>query len=324
MKVPISLVVDDPTPVLSVYYTHHSTRLTDDGRPLLQYYSNDYLFQFCDIVEKYGMKGKFSVVPMPGNRGDIINGIDGVDPEEAKQWLNIVKQRVAPRFSITPEMLTHNKVIDLKTEKVLEENESSWSNRQDRTTLTPYIARSLAILKQAGFELEGVCSPWRFGHEVEQEYAAAIAQAMYEITGKKQSFVRMHTVQDQPNIKPWVLYDDGDKQVVTIPNTCREHFWQTIHTPDTSAEFVNAAADGLITADGKGGQLVQTLNSGGYPVFLCHWQSLISNGLGTGLRVLEEVGKRIQKHLSDRVEWMRMDEIMELVLADPESWKDRS
>ena len=316
MKVPISMAVDDPTPVLSVYYTHHIPHITDDGRPLLEYYSNDFLYQFCDIIERYGMKGKFSVVPMPGNRGDIINGIEGVDPEEAKQWLDTVKQRVMPWFSITPEMLTHNQVIDLQTGKVLDVNESKWSAQQDRTTLTPYIAKALSILQQAGFTLDGVCSPWRFGHTVEAEYAAAIAQAMYEVTGKKRSFVRMHTIQDTPNTRPWVLYDDGDKQVVTIPNTCREHFWQTLHNPDTSEAFVHLTADGLITADGKGGQLVQTLESGGYPVFLCHWQSLISNGLGTGLRVLEEVGKRIQTHLSDRVEWMRMDEIMELVLAN--------
>ena len=77
----------------------------------------------------------------------------------------------------------------------------------------------------------------------------------------------------------------------------------------------------MITADGKNGQLVRTLETGGYPVFLCHWQSLISNGLGTGLRILEEVGKRIQENLSDRVEWMRYDEIRDLVLEDKESYK---
>lgn len=43
-KVPISMIVDDPTPVLSVYYTHHEPHFTDDGRPLLEYYSNDFLY----------------------------------------------------------------------------------------------------------------------------------------------------------------------------------------------------------------------------------------------------------------------------------------
>lgn len=320
-KAPISMIVDDPTPVLSVYYTHHEPHFTDDGRPLLEYYSNDFLYKFCDIIEKYGMKGKFTVVPMPGNRGDIINGIEGVDPQEAKQWLDTVKKRVVPNFSIVPEMLTHNKAVDLPTGKVLELNELQWSAQQDRTTLKPYIAKALSILQQAGFDLNGVSSPWGFGKDVEEEYAASIAQAMYEVTGKKTSFVFMHGLQGKPNARPWVLYDDGDKQVVTIPNTSTEVYWRTIHNPDTSEEFVNSAADDLITADGKGGQLVRTLETGGYPVFLCHWQSLISNGLGTGLRILEKVGQRVQEHLSDRVQWMRYDEIKDLVLGDKESYK---
>lgn len=320
-KVPISMIVDDPTPVLSVYYTHHDPHFTDDGRPLLEYYSNDFLYKFCDIIEKYGMKGKFTVVPMPGNRGDIVNGIEGVDPEEAKQWLDTVKARVVPNFSVVPEMLTHNKAVDLATGKALDLNEKQWAAFQDRNTLTPYIAKALSILKQAGFEPDGVSSPWGFGSEVEEEYAAAIAQAMYDVTGKKKSFVFMHSLQGKPNARPWVLYDDGDKQVVTIPNTSLEVYWRTIHNPDTGEAFVNNTADELITADGKNGQLVRTLETGGYPVFLCHWQSLISNGLGTGLRILEEVGKRIQENLSDRVEWMRYDEIRDLVLEDKESYK---
>lgn len=313
-KVPISMIVDDPTPVLSVYYTHHNPKLTDDGRPLIEYYPNTFLYEFCRIIETYGMKGKFSVVPMPGNRGDIVSGIDGVDPAEMKQWLDTVKARVEPHFSIVPEMLTHDKALDLASGKPLDLNESAWSNLQSSDTLTPYISKALEILQQAGFTVEGVCSPWRFGHQVEAEYAKAIAQAMYAVTGRKQSFVRMHTIQDAPNTKPWVLYDDGDKQVITIPNTCQEHFWQTLHSPRTDDAFISSAADGLITADGKDGQLVRTLETGGYPVFLCHWQSLISNGLGTGLKVLEEVGRRIEKHLSHRVQWMRFDEIMELTL----------
>ena len=320
-KVPISMIVDDPTPVLSVYYTHHDPHFTDDGRPLLEYYSNDFLYKFCNIIEKYGMKGKFTLVPMPGNRGDIINGIDGVDPAEAKQWLDTVKARVVPNFSVVPEMLTHNKAVDLATGAILDENEKQWAAHQDRTTLTPYICLALSLLKQAGFDVNGVSSPWGFGSEVEAEYAASIAQAMYDVYGKKQSFVFMHGLQGKPNARPWVLYDDGDKQVVTIPNTSSEIFWRTIHDPDASEELVQRAADDLITADGKGGQLVRTLETGGYPVFLCHWQSLISNGLGTGLRILEEVGKRVQENLSDRVEWMRYDAIMDLVLANKENYK---
>ncbi|MBQ5791252.1 MAG: hypothetical protein IIW19_00905, partial [Clostridia bacterium] len=71
-----------------------------------------------------------------------------------------------------------------------------------------------------------------------------------------------------------------------------------------------------ITADGKSGDVVDVLETGGYPILISHWQSLMSNGLGTGLKIMEEVGRRIKLHLSDRVEWMSFEQIMELVIAD--------
>ena len=55
------------------------------------------------------------------------------------------------------------------------------------------------------------------------------------------------------------------------------------------------------------------LNTGGWPILIAHWQSLVSNGLGTGMRVLDEVGRRITKNLSDRVEWLSFEEIMHRV-----------
>ena len=72
------------------------------------------------------------------------------------------------------------------------------------------------------------------------------------------------------------------------------------------------------TADGKEGEFVRMLSGGGYPIMLSHWQSLMSNGLRTGLRVLDEIASRINKHYSDKVEWMSFEEIMRFVIANPE------
>ena len=59
-KVPISLIVDDPAPVISVYYEHAGTAVTSDGRPLVPTYSNDLFFRFCDVVQARGLKGNTS------------------------------------------------------------------------------------------------------------------------------------------------------------------------------------------------------------------------------------------------------------------------
>ena len=316
MKVPISLIIDDPAPVISVYKEHSPAgALTRDGRPLLPTFPNSLLFDFCDVVEAYGIKGKFSVVPMPANKGDIRYGIEGIADEDMKEWLDTVKKRVTPFFTIGPEMLTHYKAVDLASGKPLEMDEREWAKDQDRSTLTPYIAKALTILNEAGFDAYGVTSPWDFGSSVEDEYVASIANAVYEVTGKSESWYFLHTLRNAPNLKPWVAYDEDGKTVVSIPGTTGgDVFWPTKDTVQCSEEYVSGVADKLINADGTDGEIVRVLNSGGYPIILTHWQSMMSNGLGTGIRVLKEVASRVEKYLSDRVEWQSFEQIMRTVL----------
>lgn len=321
MKIPISLIIDDPAPVISVYHEHAKNPFTADGRPLVKSFSNELLTKFCDIIEQNGIKGKFSVVPMPANKGDIINGIEGVDKTLMAEWLNIVKKRVAKNFSIGPEMLTHHKAVDLNTGKTLDQKESVWANDKDRTVLTPYIEKALSILKQAGFDAFGVTSPWNFAIDVEEEYAYSIAHAVYNVTGKKNSWYFLRELCDRDNAKPWVAFDDGDKTVVSIPATTDDVIWDTIDTTDTSTEFINSLADKLISIDGKSGEIIRVLERGGYPILITHWQSLMSNGLGTGLKVLEEITKRVNNNLSDTVEWMSFEEIMEMVVVNKKDYQ---
>lgn len=319
-KVPVALVLDDPAPCISVYYTHHNKQITEDGRTLLEYYPNSTLHEFCDIIEKYGIKGKFSVVPMPGNRGDIVNGIDGVSMDDMKEWTDTVKHRVMPAFSVGPEMLTHNNAVDIPTGKVIEINECTWASDKDRTVLTPYITKAFSLLHQAGFSSFGCTSPWSFGIEVEDEYVQAVSRSVYNVYGSKHCWYYLRGLRDIPNAKPWIEYDDGEFCVVSIPATTHDHIWQTIDTTDTSPEFISSVADKYIAADGKGGAMVKVLETGGFPLFITHWQSLISNGLCTGMRVLELIAERVNTHLADKVEWRSYEDIMNMVLSDKESY----
>ena len=84
-KVPISLIVDDPAPVYSTFYTHRKNHMSDYGEPLLEKFPNSFLFDFCDMIERNGMKGKFSVVPMVAKQGDIINGLGDAPREDDKR-----------------------------------------------------------------------------------------------------------------------------------------------------------------------------------------------------------------------------------------------
>ena len=319
-KVPISLIIDDPAPIISVYHEHAPSPNTKDGRPIIPTFPNSMLFDFCDVVEKRGIKGKFSVIPMPGNKGDIINGLEGVSREELDEWLNTVKTRLIPSFTVGPEMLTHNWAVNLEDGSAYDINENDWSKTQDRTTLTPYIAKALSLLQEAGFDPIGVTSPWMFGLEVEDEYYHSVSKAVCDVTGSKNAWVFLRGLRDRENAKPWVALETEGRTLVAIPPTTRDVFWQTIDCTNTSEEYINGIADALITKDGKEGQFVWVLEHGGYPILIAHWQSLMSNGLGTGIRVLDEVTRRINEHYSDRVEWMSFQQIMDLVLADKSAY----
>ncbi len=323
MKTPISWIIDDPAPIVSVYYEVMDDPVTADGRPLVPTYPNEALYEFCDIIEKYGIRGKFSVVPMPGNRGDIINGIEGGSKEELDAWLDCVKKRVIPAFSVGPEMLSHNKAVDLKTGEALPLNERDWASTQDRTTLVPYISKALSLLKEAGLETIGVTSPWNFGIEVEDEYENSISLAVEQVTGSKKAWFFLRGLRDTPNAKPWIALEEDGRTLVSIPATLRDNIWQTIDTTRCDDEYISEVADVIITADGKGGTLMQVLETGGYPILITHWQSLMSNGLYTGLKVMEEIAARISLNLSDRVEWMNFEEITDMVLKNKENYPKR-
>lgn len=313
-KVPISFIIDDPTPGISVYYTHAGRTTVNDGRPLKQFVPNSLLFDFCDVIERYGARGKFSLVPMPGNKGDIVNGIEGVTREEMSEWLDTVKARVYPSFSIAPEMLTHNNAVDIESGEVLNIRENIWSQTQNRKTLTPYISKALSILKEAGFEISGVSSPWNFGKEVEDEYAAAISESLHNVYGKSDCWYILGGSKHMADGRPQVAYNEDGRCVVGMSFNVSDHIWQTMESTDQSEEYISRVADAYITADGKGGDVIKILESGGYPLMLTHWQSLHSNGLKTGVKVLAEVCGRINEHLGDRVEWMNMEEIALLTI----------
>ncbi len=319
MKTPISWIIDDPAPVISVYYEHAGKSTTEDGRPLIPTYPNEMLYEFCDIIERHGIRGKFSVIPMPGNKGDIVHGLEGVPEKELRDWLDCVGTRVLPAFSAGPEMLTHHKAVDLATGNALPMNERDWASTRDRTDFIPYIAKALSLLREAGLPTIGVTSPWDFGIEVESEYEYAISAAVEQVTGSKTAWFFLRGLR-RPGAKPWVAYEGEGRTLVSIPATTKDYLWATIDTPRTDDELICEIADKLITADGKGGDVVEMLETGGYPILISHWQSLMSNGLGTGLKIMNEVGRRIALHLSHRVEWMSFEEITRLVMSNKEAY----
>jgi hypothetical protein len=316
--VPITLLVDDPCPLVHVYryhmeHVHAEAPRTKDGRPLLDVVPNAFLEAFCDVVEGYGIRGKFSIVPSPAALGDIVDGVKG-DLDSTLKWLDIAKRRLGGAFDFCPEGITHDLTVDLEGGSLIDKGESVWSQGQDRTTLTPYLARALRYLKDAGIDATGVTSPWIFGMDVEGEYIAAILEAQRQVNGRARSWYFLHMLDKHPETRPWVAWRSDDGALVSVASTVDDVFWRTIDTPRADRDLVTGLADELLTRDGRGGKVRAVLDAGGWPVLLTHWQSLYSNGLGTGLAVLEDIGRRVRASLGDEVVWTTCSELMEKTL----------
>jgi hypothetical protein len=318
--VPISLLVDDPCPHVHLYFYHRrdvhgEAPVTHDGRPMVETIADDFLDRFCDVMDRWDIRGKFSIVPAPAALGDVVHGIEGYRPEATRAWIETARRRLGSRCDFCPECLTHLYAVDLPTGALLDENENDWSQHQTRDTLTPYLTRALQLLRDAGINATGVTSPWVFGADVEPEYVAAMAAAQRAVYDRRDSWYFLHMLNKQPEKRPWVALCDDDATIVSIPTNVGDSFWPTIDSPRTDAEYVSQVCDEMLTADGRSGAIVRVLEAGGWPTILSHWQSLYSNGLESGLAVLDELGRRVRETLSDRVQWSTCSEIMRLTVA---------
>ena len=317
-RTPITLIVDDPAPIVHVYRchvmdVHRGPPVTKDGRPLLEEIPIRVLAHFADVVERWGIRGKFSIVPGMGGRGDLMHGIGGGRVDEVRAWLDLARERLAPQMDFCPEMITHNLTVDLTSGGFLPVSETEWSASQTEETLTPYITRALEMLREAGIEATGVTSPWDFGIKVEPAYRRACAAAMKAVYGKDRSWYFLHT--RGPEARPEVVMSEPPTELVSIPCTIAEHFWQTIDSPGNDREYVMGIADRFLSADGRTGEIRASLEVGGWPLLVSHWQSMFSNGLETGIAILDEVGRRVEQHLSDAAVWCSASELMERTIA---------
>jgi hypothetical protein len=320
---PAALLVDDSCPLIHVYRfhledVHHKSPFTEDGRSLADLIPNGFLEDFCDVVEKHCIRGKFSIVPSPGGCGDVARGVIpplqrrfGIDVKSdadwinlTKEWMDLAKARLSDKFDFSPEGITHNLTLDLETGKYIDMGESDWSQSQSRKTLTPYLERALSILKGAGIWCTGVTSPWVFGLRVEKEYIASIVDAMKRVYGSSFSWYFLHMLGDKDDAKPWVAYDEGPV-LVSIPSTVHDYCWETIDNPRADDEFIRSVAEKIVSRTKK------ILQAGGWPIWLTHWQSLWSNGLKTGLRALDLAAKRAGEELN--IEWMKCLDIAKIV-----------
>jgi hypothetical protein len=319
---PIVLIIDDPAPLNNIYWWHAAEAqgtenpVLTSGEAVVRDIPVDFLRRFVDVIDRRGIKGKFSVLPYPAGLGAITDGWPGCDQSALTAWLDLVRQRVTPLMDITPEILTHAKTLDLDSMTLLSQNEREWSRHQTAVTMTPYISYALEILNAADLEATGVTSPWDFGIDVEDEYRLAIRDAMREVNGRTKTWYFLHTQNKGTTFGSRVVHNDGDSWQVSLCSQVGDQLWTTMDSRETGVDFVNAAADAYLSEDGSSGRLAELYNAGTPIIWCTHWQSLFSNGRMTGLRALDEISRRIDTLWGTTATWMKCSELAAIIASN--------
>jgi len=301
--IPVSLIIDDGGPV-NMFHFHDLKTFHELLVP------PTFAAEFAAVCSRCGIKGKFSVVPMPAGLGRLDETVSQVPDGNIREYAKIIREQIQPRFSITPEVLTHYRAYDLKTGNCLHVFEDVYFSTLSADQIADYVGLALTILSRIGLDPSGMTSPWRCGIDNEENYAAGIGMAFRKIMHEDRCFYFLHSGDD---LKKPVLMCDSEKtgKVVSIPNNTLDAFWYTQNPADarTATENARKYIDRLLAPDGRSG-LVRDLYEQGLPIILIsHWQSLFSDGRGIGLKGLEELAGRINKIFGNQVEWLTFSEL---------------
>ena len=316
MAIPFSLIVDDGAPVNPMYF--HDPPY---AHPLL--IPNSLARDFAELCERHEVRGKFSVLPMPYCLGGIDGKLNHVPARHLAEFLRIIRDRIAPRFDITPEILTHLAAYRLQPGGFHHLYEDEWVARASVEEITDYVALALAILEHVGLPATGVTSPWSTGDRNEGAYAQAIGRAQWRVYQRSVTWYFLHVVGKGAAHGPSVTFRNPDtgQAVVSIPAATDDPFWNAqrpmARTRRQALAAARAGVDALLSADGATGRIPDVIGQGCPVTILTHWQSLFADGTCAGLQGLSELLDRLQRHYGRELAWTSCSELANKTASMP-------
>jgi hypothetical protein len=231
-----------------------------------------------------------------------------------KESLKLVRDLIAPNFDITPEMITHTRVIDIKTGRPVEpigpdtiENAYPPA-RKSADELAAYIAYALKILKNCDIPCGAITTPGGFGNKCRSELSLAVRDAVTDVfateiphyfkyiieSGDEPTHPRIEHVED--------LDTDHPRLVVSVPAGIGDNFggWDGDRPPQP---------DKYATEDASAGRLVDLIERNQPTVMFGHWAGLYTHGTKKGLEAAKRVIGSINAKYRDRTIWMKTGEL---------------
>jgi hypothetical protein len=290
-----SVFVDDAMPGINPMRLHQPHYGHEPAIP------NAVLLEFAETMEREGMAGKFSVVPYPLGIGRIDQSLEGVPDAEVREFVALVRDRLMPRFDITPEVLTHGPAIDPVTGYRTHLTEKEWGSAASALEWRNYVRNAFALLANVGIDAAGCTSPWDTAADNEDAYALGILAAAADI-GLDVPFYFLHMAerpeQGMPEVRVFRRGGDGvpARAVVSLKCSANDPLWPTQYgrAPRT---------DALIGEGGEGGVLAAFGDAGAPIVVVTHWQSLYGNGARRVPAVFGDIGQRLRSRYGARLAW---------------------
>ncbi len=269
--------------------------------------------EFGEFCAEHGVKGKYSIVPNPACVGWLDRELPGWSRAELRNSLRLVRELMLPNWDIHPEMITHTRVIDLRTGRPMEAiSSATMENSYPQTAvsadeLAAYLAYALRILKNCDLPCEGITTPGGFGNRVKNELPLAVWQAVRDVYGSELPHYFKYVSEGKESTRPkleQVLGADTDSPQVTVSVPASTGDWFGDWDGDAEPQGSRYANE-----DASAGRMVELIERDEPAVMLCHWPGLYSHGTKKGFAHFKRVALSLEARYRHRTLWMKISEI---------------
>jgi len=321
-RVPLSFIIDDSTCLVNMAYfgtpQFHScypnrTIYQKDWKKWPREIPDAFVREFGEWCGEHGVKGKYSIVPNPACVGWLDRELPGWSRRELQASLKLVRDLMLPNWDIHPEMITHTRVIDLKTGRPMEKispatMENSYPREKKSVDhLAAYLAYALKILKNCDLPCEGITTPGGFGNLVKSELSLGVQQAVRDVFRSEIPHYFKYVIGGTESTQPKLEHlsgvgTDDVRLTVNIPAGTGDWFggWQGDRKPE-GPRYSNDEA--------TRGRLVDLIRRGEPALLLCHWPGMYSNGTKDGFHHFKRVVVALDRRYRDQTLWMKLSEI---------------
>ncbi|QDV58582.1 hypothetical protein [Rosistilla oblonga] len=321
-RVPLSFIIDDSTCLVNM--GHFCTPQFATAMPNRAEYQkpwrswpreipDSFVRQFGEWCAGQGVKGKYSIVPNPACVGWLDRELPGWSRADLQSSLKLVRDLMLPNWDIHPEMITHTRVIDLKTGRPMQQispatMENSYpQEKKSVDELAAYLAYALRIVKNCDLPCEGITTPGGFGNSMKAELPIAVDQAVRDVYGVDLPHYFKYVISGDESTEPRLEHlrgvgTDDVRLTVNVPAGTGDWFggWQgdSLSEPD---RYCNAAA--------TSGRMVELIQRRQPAVMICHWPGMYSNGSEEGFNSFKRVVESLASRFADDTIWMKVSEI---------------